>query len=116
MDMTLLGETISASAAHQFFRGYWMPAGGNDGVAGVEVFQNSTGGAFTVHLESKSSDTDDTGASSIGSVSISAVTTTTPATYKFDVSSAQDLVRYVVESTKAGIVHMQFAQPLWHPN
>jgi hypothetical protein len=116
MDLTLLGENINAPATGKTVTGYWMPAGGNDGVAGFEVFLNATASAFTVHLDTKSSDEVDSAAASIGSVVISAVTTTTPVSYKFDVANAKELVRYRVVSGKAGVAHLQFAQPLWQPN
>jgi ApbE superfamily uncharacterized protein (UPF0280 family) len=115
MDMMLLGETVVASATSQKNLGFWMPAGGNDGVGGVEVFYASHGGAFDVGMETKSSDEADAAATSIGSVSIGS-STTTPATYKFDVTNAKDLVRYAVTSTRDARIHLQYAQPLWHPN
>ena len=115
MDMALLGETIAANGVVTY-TGFWMPAGGNRGAAGVEVFQNSVANAFVVHLDTKKSDQDDSSASSIGNVTVTAVTTTMAAVYNFDVSAARDLVRYRVVSTKSGIVHLQFAQPLWQPN
>lgn len=112
MDMTLLGETLVLIGDESYY-GFWMPAGGNDGVAGAEVFYNSVANACTVHLETKSSDAADSGAASIGSVSISS---TSAATYKFDVTNAKDLVRYRVEGVNSGRIHLQFAQPLWQPN
>ena len=112
MDMNLLGELIVASAA-QTSPGFWMPAGGNDGVGGVEVFLNDTANAFNVLVQTKSSDEADSSATSIGSVTISSTIATT---YKFDVNNAKDLVRYVTTSGRGAKVHLQFAQPLWHPN
>lgn len=32
------------------------------------------------------------------------------------VSNAKDLVRYKLVSSKFGIIHIQYAQPLWQPN
>ncbi|MBL8756595.1 MAG: hypothetical protein JNK15_25090 [Planctomycetes bacterium] len=116
MDLTLLGENINAPATGKTVTGYWMPAGGNDGVGGCEVFYNSSASAFTVYMDTKSSDEIDADAGPIGSVAISSVTTTTPVTYKFDLANAKELVRYRVVSSKAGVVHLQFAQPLWQPN
>ena len=113
MDINLLGELIVASAASQTNKSFWMPAGGNNGVAGIEVFFNSDASAFTVTMQTKSSDEADSSATSIGSVTI---TSTSATTYKFDVSNAKDLVRYVTTSGRGGKVHLQFAQPLWHPN
>jgi hypothetical protein len=115
MDMSLLGETIYAPAINQKNYGFWMPAGGNDGVAGCEVFYNSGGGAFTVYLETKSSDQDDSSAAPIGNVSVSAASAAAT-TYKFDVNNARDLVRYRIDSTRNGYIHLQFAQPMWQPN
>jgi hypothetical protein len=115
MDVMLLGEAAVSSASNQRFPGFWMPAGGNDGVGGVEVFYAANGSAFEVIMETKSSDEADAAATSIGSVSISS-TTTTPATYKFDVANAKDLVRYTLNTTRDSRIHLQFAQPLWHPN
>lgn len=115
MDMTILGEIVVAADRGQMTTGYWMPAGGNDGVAGLEVFLNTVASAFKVHLDTKSSDEDDSAAASIGSVTVSAAGST-PQGYKFDVAEAKDLVRYRVESLDPGIVHLQFSQPLWQPN
>ena len=116
MDMAILGELIAASAAGQSFRGFWIPAGGNDGVAGCEVFYNSSADSFLLYMETKSSDGDDSTASNIGVVSI-ATAGSTITTYKFDLKDAQDLVRYRLESQKSNVrVHLQFAQPMWNPN
>ena len=115
MDMSLLGETLYAPATGQKNYGFWMPAGGNDGVAGCEVFYNSAAYAFTVHLETKSSDQDDSSAASIGNVAV-ATAGATATTYKFDVTNAKDLVRYRIDSGKAGYIHLQYAQPMWQPN
>lgn len=116
MDLTLLGENINASATGKTFTGFWMPAGGNDGVAGLEVFLNTVASTFTVYMDTKSSDEIDADAGPVGSVVITAVTTTTPVNYKFDVTNAKELVRYRAVSSKAGVAHLQFAQPLWQPN
>ena len=116
MDIAILGELIAASEAGQSVTGFWMPAGGNDGVAGCEVFYNSSANSFDVHLETKSSDEPDISATSIGSVTIAAAGSTVT-TYKFDVNDAKDLVRYRAESLKGSVrMHMQFAQPMWNPN
>jgi hypothetical protein len=92
MDMNLLGELIVASGA-QDSRGFWMPAGGNDGVGGVEVFLNTVSDSFEVSIETKSSDQADSSATPIGAVTINS---TSPGNYKFDLANAKDLVRYVV--------------------
>ena len=113
MDLLLLGETVMASATGQSFHGYWMPAGGNYGVAGFEVFHISIATGFTVHLETKSSDQADSSAASIGSAT---VTSTTASNYKFDVTNALDLVRYRLTSQRGATIHLQYAQPLWSPN
>lgn len=116
MDMMLLGETIASDESGDTdYYGFWMPAGGNDGVAAVEVFLLSTASAFKVYLQTKSSDEADPGPSSnlIGNVTLSS---TTPQLYKFDVNGAKDLVRYRVEMLDVGSVHLQFSQPLWSPN
>jgi hypothetical protein len=116
MDMAILGEQIVASEAAQYFTGFWMPAGGNDGVAGCEVFYNSTASSFEVQMETKSSDQEDINATVIGSTTITAAGLTVT-TYKFDVTNAKDLVRYVLKSLKGSVrVHLQFAQPMWNPN
>jgi hypothetical protein len=114
MDINLLGELISAREA-QVIPGFWMPAGGNDGVGGFEVFLNSDASNFSVSMQTKSSDAADPafGTSEIGSVT---VTSTSPDTYKFDIENAKDLVRYVVTAVGRGKIHIQLAQPLWHPN
>jgi hypothetical protein len=116
MDMTLLGELIRAGGAQTTY-GFWMPAGGNDGVAGFEVFLITVANVFTISMQTKSSDQADSAATSIGRGAIPAVTAGTSSTpYQFGVGGARDLVRYVVTSSAAGVVHLQFAQPLWHPN
>lgn len=113
MDIMLLGETLTADDAGQDNIGFWMPAGGNEGVAAFEVFFATGADAFEVSLDTKSSDQDDSSATTIGS---QAITSASPQCYKFDVADAQDLVRYRVTSHRGGTVHMQFAQPLWQPN
>jgi|Wag4MinimDraft_6_1082665.scaffolds.fasta_scaffold50894_2 hypothetical protein len=116
MDMAILGEQIVASEAAQYFTAFWMPAGGNNGVAGCEVFYNSSASSFDVQIETKSSDQEDINAQVIGSATITAAGSTV-ATYKCDVSNAKDLVRYVLKSLKGNVrVHLQFAQPMWNPN
>ena len=115
MDNMILGETIQLSSTNQSLEGFWMPAGGNDGVGGVEVYYVGSADAFKVHVDTKKSDEADSGASSIGSVTINLAT---PKLYKFDLVNAQDLVRYRVERLSNGVefVHLQFSQPLWSPN
>lgn len=116
MDNMILGETIQLSEDGDRLEGFWMPAGGNEGVGGVEVRYVGTPDVFVVHLETKKSDETDSGASSIGNVTIDS---TVPKLYKFDVLNAQDLVRYRVDRVgESGpeFVHLQFSQPLWSPN
>ena len=114
MDMMLLGETLTSSDSGETSLGFWMPAGGNDGVAGVEVFFQSVPNAAEVYMDTKRSDEADSAATPIGSV---VLTSTTPQTYKFDTTDAKDLVRYRVESLDRNVfIHIQFAQPLWQPN
>jgi hypothetical protein len=116
MDIAILGEQIAASAAAQSLTGFWMPAGGNHGIAGCEVFYSSSANSFDVIMETKSSDAEDIAATSIGSVTIAAAGSTVT-TYKFDVKNAKDLVRYRAESLKSNVrMHLQFAQPMWNPN
>jgi len=115
MDTMLLGETVVATGAKTFY-GYWMQAGGNDGVAAAEVFYNSVADAFTVLLETKSSDEPDSAATNLGSGVLVTAAGGTPTTYQMLVSNAKDLVRYKLVSSKDGIIHIQYAQPLWQPN
>ena len=112
MDMMILGETLQLNSGTTHF-GFWMPAGGNDGVASVEVFLLKTANLLTVTMESKPSNTNDGAANAIGSVVLSS---TTPQVYKFDVAGANDLVRYTITASGSAYVHLQFAQPLWQPN
>jgi hypothetical protein len=114
MDIMLLGETFQANAG-EGVTGFWMPAGGNNGVAAVEVFYVSAASVFDVIMETKSSDQADSSAAQIGSVTISS---TTPGVQKFDVADAKDLVRYRVGCSDDATqrIHFQFAQPLWAPN
>jgi hypothetical protein len=117
MDMMLLGETVRGISDSVSFYGYWMPAGGNNGVCAIETFLVSAANLFLIDFETKSSDQVDSAVTSIGNVTISS---TTPQCYKFDFSNAKELVRYVV--TPAGtagtdqFMHFQFCQPLWAPN
>ena len=114
MDMQLLGETVAAEEG-QILYGLWMKAGGNNGVAAVEVFYNSVANVFDVVLETKSSDQPDSAAVSIGTVHIttagSAITT-----YQMLIENAKDLVRYRLNARGTCVVHLQYAQPLWQPN
>ena len=117
MDMLLLGETITAPGGTAVnYYGFWMPAQGNEGVAGCEVFY-SANQPFTLNMETKSSDQADSSATVIGGVGAT-LTSGVPGTYKFDVNNAMDLVRYRLTSSAAGAatIHLQFAQPLWQPN
>ncbi|MCA8975787.1 MAG: hypothetical protein KDC98_13780 [Planctomycetes bacterium] len=116
MDMLILGETLAhAAAGSTRYEGFWMPAEGNNGVAAVEVYAVANANSWTVKLETKTSNENDTGAGSIGS---QAIDSTTPKVFKFDVNNAQDLVRYVLECSNesADFIHFQFCQPLWSPN
>ncbi|MCR9248753.1 MAG: hypothetical protein NXI31_27300 [bacterium] len=118
MDMLILGELMahaSTGGGTTVLEGYWMPAGGNDGVAGAEVFFASAASAFTIKMETKSSDAADSSVTTIGSATVSSVT---PGVTKFDVADARDLVRYVVESSHESdaYLHFQLSQPLWAPN
>ena len=116
MNRFILGETVAAqAAASPDVLGFWMPARGNDGVAAIEVFYISAASAFTVHLDTKSSDAADSGASSIGNATISS---TTPQVFKWDVSDAKDLVRYriVASGENTEYMHFQLTEPLWAPN
>jgi len=115
MDTMILGETVVATGVQTYY-GYWMQAGGNDGVAAVEVFFNSEASAFTVVLETKSSDEPDSAATNLGSGVLVTTAGSTPTTYQMLVSNAKDLVRYKLVSSKFGIIHIQYAQPLWQPN
>ena len=114
MDMMLLGELVETTPTYDTYTGFWMPAGGNDGVAAIEIYYISTAAGFTVHLDTKSSDDTDSVTSSIGSATTSGTGIT-----KFDVAGARDLVRYrIVQNGKSGpeSMHMQLSQPLWSPN
>ncbi len=113
MDPMLLGETLSTSAANKKFYGFWMPAGGNDGVGGADVFRCSADGDFKLYMETKSSDQKDGDATTM---SASATIDAAPALYKFDLAAARDLVRYRLESQAVGSIHFQFTQPMWAPN
>lgn len=115
MDMLLLGETILANSGNNTLNGFWMPAGGNNGIGAVETFFVETADEFEVHLDTKSSDEDDSAAASIGNV---AIDSTAPQLFKFDVADAKDLVRYRIKfgGSTTKILHCQFAQPLWTPN
>ncbi len=73
-----------------------MPAGGNDGVAAVEVYYAETADVVKVHIDTKKSDETDAAATSIGSA---VVTSATPDLYQFKVGNAKDLVRYRIENT-----------------
>ncbi len=116
MDMLMLGETVCSDDSGGTYTGFWMPAGGNDGVAAIEVFLISGAGDWTVVMETKSSDQDDSGAAPIATpVSVSSVS---PPVTRFDVAGAKDLVRYKIapEEGTVGFIHFQLCQPLWAPN
>tara|TARA_R110002096_G_scaffold13828_2_gene48649 strand:+ start:655 stop:999 length:345 start_codon:yes stop_codon:yes gene_type:complete len=114
MDPMLLGETLSASAANEKFYGFWMPADGNDGVGGIDVFDIEDNSDFEVIMETKSSDEDDDARVSI--TTVPEVISAGPGLYKFDLKDAKDLVRYRLMSKAAGSIHFQLSQPLWAPN
>lgn len=118
MDLMLLGETIvsnsGSSGANRVHYGFWMPAGGNQGVAAVEVFRQSTISVYTVTLQTKKSDEADSAAASVGSTTITDLGVT-----QFFVSGAKDLVRYKISYPSGSgpeSMHVQLCQPLWSPN
>ena len=114
MDMLLLGETILSNQNNRNHYGFWLPAGGNEGVAAVEVSRLSTTNVYTVTLQTKESDEDDSAAASAGSVTVAATGIT-----KFDVANAKDLVRYKISypsGSNLESMHVQLCQPLWAPN
>lgn len=115
MDIMLLGETIQSDPANPDHHGFWMPAGGNDGVAAIEVFRiSTTSTVYTVTLQTKKSDEPDSAAVSAGSASITATGIT-----RFDAANAKDLVRYKVRYSledSSASMHLQLCQPLWSPN
>ncbi len=117
MDMLMLGETLcSDDEGTATYQGFWMSAGGNDGVAAVEVFLVNSADHWTVAFETKTSDATDAGAGTIGSTLVSSAT---PGIFRFDVVGAKDLVRYVVSvdgGSGSGFIHFQLCQPLWAPN
>lgn len=117
MDMMLLGETVQTDGDQTAnYTGFWMPAGGSKGVAGVEVFLLTAASGLNVSMETKSSNDADSGATSIGNLTLSS---TSAGQYTFSVTGARDLVRYRVQDTGGGtatLAHLQFAQPLWQPN
>lgn len=115
MDMMILGELIRADATGTVCTGFWMPSGGVEGVAGIEVFKvTGSGTSFTIELQTKSSDEADPTSGNIGSAAIAGGAT---GLIKFDVAAAKDLVRYVVTTTTTGVwMHAQFMQPMWAPN
>ena len=120
MDIMMLGETLTcdlqASSSQEFF-GFWMPAGGNEGVGAVETFFVSASNEWTVSMQTKSSDAVDP-ASATGIIGSVNVTSTTPQVFKFDLLNAKDLVRYIVScgADTLSHIHFQLAQPLWAPN
>lgn len=114
MDPMLLGETLSASAVGEIYYGFWMPAGGNDGGGGIDVFDIETDDDFEVIMQTKKSDEDDDAALPI--TAIAQGIDAGAKLYKFDLLNAKDLVRYRIISKAAGYMHFQFTQPLWAPN
>lgn len=114
MDTNLLGETLAIKNGVTYY-GFWMPAGGNNGVAAAEVFYSTPANGFKVFLETKSSDEPDTAAMPIGNVTVTAAVST-PTSYQMLVADAKDLVRYALQALENGIIHLQYAQPLWQPN
>lgn len=114
MDPFLLGETLASDRDPMAYFGPWMPAGGNDGVAAIEVFYVSGANLWTVKMETKKSDEDDSAVTgNIGSLTLS---TGAAGVFKFDLANAEDLVRYRIDSLDVASIHFQFCQPLWAPN
>lgn len=113
MDAMLLGETLGTERTGKLY-GFWMPAGGNDGVAAIQVFALNDATDLVVTMESKSSDDDDSSPVEIGTLTI---TSTTPAVHRFAVAGAYDLVRYAIEfGSDDQLLHFQFLQPTWAAN
>jgi len=116
MDMMLLGETVrgTGDASATSYLGYWMPAGGNNGVGAVEIFLVSSANVVQVEVDTKSSDAVDPGGTASTAVTVDS---TDPKIYRFPIANAKDMVRYKLTITGASdYVHFQFAQPLWLPN
>jgi len=110
MDSMLLGETLAADEGATFV-GNWMPAGGNSGIAAIQLFAASITDKVTLRLDSKSSDEDDAAAVEVGSRNL---TSSAPDIYEFAVTDAKDLVRYVlVLQDPEHHLHFQFLQPTW---
>lgn len=111
MDLMILGETVRSVAPSTTHVGYWMPAGGNECVAGLDA--SVVTGTFTVHLQTKNSEDADPapGVNIIGYKSVTATGMTT-----FEATGAKELVRYLITSTATATLHFQFLQPQWFPN
>lgn len=117
MDMLILGETIRGKSPVVYL-GYWMPSRGNDGAGGIETFLVSAADKFTVKLQTKTAEEADPGTSSgiIGSTSISS---TTPQVFRFGVTDAKELVRYLItadDGTNDQYMHFQLLTPQWAEN
>jgi hypothetical protein len=114
MDSLILGETIRGKSP-QLYYGFWMPAQGNDGAGGIEIFAISAS-KFTAKLQTKTAEDVDPAASSniIGSAALSATGVT-----RFAVSNAKELVRYIVTADDLSVdqyMHFQCLVPQWAAN
>ena len=119
MTMMLLGETLAIDLTIPSggpYYGPWMRAGGNKGIGAIETFYVSAASAFSLEMETKSSDQIDSSFVSLGAATT--ISSTTPGIFKYDASGAKDLVRYKINSLGLGTayMHFQFSQPLWSPN
>lgn len=116
MDAMLLGETLAGETGARFV-GYWMPAGGNYGVAAIQVFHAELDAKdLIVTIETKSSDDDDA-APNIDAIGVLTITSATPQVHRFEANGAKDLVRYAVElGGDEQAVHFQLLQPTWAAN
>ncbi len=115
MDMMILGEAIRGKKPQAYY-GFWMPAQGNDGAAGIEVTMVSGAAKFTVSLQTKTAEDVDPGVSAniIGSATISGT-----GVLRFAVANAKELVRYIVtaeDATTDHYMHFQFLAPQWADN
>ncbi|MFN7587405.1 MAG: hypothetical protein ACK501_17165 [Planctomycetota bacterium] len=114
----LIGQTVFVPASGDpgaVYDGPWMPRQGNDFTCVLEVMrQSSSGWSLAVDVETKNAEDSDAAATNLGTLTVSAVGTSTQA-----FADCLELVRYKYSFSGNGTdrwIHFRMNPPIWQPN
>jgi hypothetical protein len=115
----LIGQTVfipSEGDPGVVYHGPWMPRQGDKYTAVVELMRQSSGGwSFVLAVETKNAEDADSAASTLGSITKTALGTFSD----LSVSGCKELVRHKVSITSSGVeqwLHFRSNPPVWQPN